>query len=64
MIASVQKINERNDDGTLTSTFIGVYKVVLNDGTTTNVPHNPANRHYNEIMRQQSEGLLTIQDAD
>jgi hypothetical protein len=64
MIASVQKINERNDDGTLTSTFIGVYKVVLNDGTTTNVPHNPANRHYDEIQRQVAAGTLTIADAD
>ncbi len=28
------------------------------------VPLAPGNRHYDEIMRQQSEGLLTIQDAD
>lgn len=29
------------------------------------VPLNaPGNRHYDEIMRQQSEGLLTIADAD
>lgn len=28
------------------------------------VPIAPGNRHYDEIMRQQSEGLLTIQDAD
>ena len=34
------------------------------DGTEVSVPLNPANRHYAEIMRQQSEGLLTIQDAD
>ena len=34
------------------------------DGTEMSVPLDPANRHYAEIMRQQSEGLLTIADAD
>ena len=35
------------------------------DGVELYVPLNSAgNRHYDEIMRQQSEGLLTIQDAD
>lgn len=32
---------------------------------TWSVPNDsPGNRHYDEIMRQQSEGLLTIADAD
>ena len=34
------------------------------DDVTMNVPLAPGNRHYDEIQRQQSEGLLTIQDAD
>ena len=28
------------------------------------VPLDPANRHYDEIMRQVAAGTLTIQDAD
>ena len=34
------------------------------DGTLTNVPVDPANRHYAEIMRQVDAGELTIADAD
>ena len=34
------------------------------DGEEVTVPIDTDNRHYDEIMRQQSEGLLTIQDAD
>ena len=34
------------------------------DGETLFVPLDTDNRHYDEIMRQQSEGLLTIADAD
>jgi hypothetical protein len=34
------------------------------DGDELIVPLDPANRHYAEIMSQQSEGLLTIREAD
>ena len=34
------------------------------DGETLQVPLDPANRHYAEIMRQVEAGTLTIQDAD
>ena len=34
------------------------------DGEHCAVPMRVGNRHYDEIMRQQSEGLLTIADAD
>ena len=34
------------------------------DGMTLSVPLDPANRHYDEIMRQVAAGTLTIQDAD
>ena len=34
------------------------------DGITMSVPLDPANRHYDEIMRQVEAGELTIQDAE
>ena len=34
------------------------------DGIPVSVPLDPANRHYDEIMRQVNDGTLTIQDAD
>ena len=34
------------------------------DGDTYSVPLDPANRHYDEIMRQVEAGELTIKDAD
>ena len=47
--------NENND-------IVGI-KVVV-DGETLGVPIDPANRHYQEIMRQVAAGDLTIADAD
>ena len=37
---------------------------IVVDGITMDVPLDPANRHYDEIMRQVAAGTLTIQDAD
>ena len=34
------------------------------DGIKTNVPVDPNNRHYAEIMRQVDAGELTIAEAD
>jgi len=34
------------------------------NGVSNWVPIDPANRHYDEIMRQVAAGELTIQDAD
>ena len=34
------------------------------DGVEMSVPLDPANRHYDEIMRQVEAGDLTIEDAD
>ena len=39
------------------------YQAKIN-GTWYNVPLDPANRHYAEIMRQVKEEGLTIKDAD
>ena len=38
-------------------------KIVV-DGAEMHVPLDPANRHYDEIMKQVAAGDLTIQDAD
>tara|TARA_R100001510_G_C7560280_1_gene140589 strand:+ start:484 stop:666 length:183 start_codon:yes stop_codon:yes gene_type:complete len=32
-------------------------------GVTMNIPIDPANRHYAEILRQVEAGKLTVQDA-
>ena len=34
------------------------------NGTQMSVPLDPANRHYEEILRQVEAGTLTIEDAD
>jgi len=34
------------------------------DGVVMDVPLDPANRHYVEIMRQVEAGTLTIQEAE
>ena len=34
------------------------------DGVVIDVPLDPDNRHYAEILRQVEAGTLTIQDAD
>ena len=34
------------------------------DGVKMSVPLDPANRHYDEIMRQVAAGTLTIADAE
>lgn len=34
------------------------------DDVVIDVPLDPANRHYDEIMRQVAAGTLTIADAD
>ena len=38
--------------------------IAVIDGETLNVPLDPANRHYAEIMRQVEAGTLTIQEAE
>ena len=37
---------------------------VVVDGKEFNVPLDPANRHYAEILRQVEAGTLTIADAE
>jgi len=48
MINTVEKIYLEGD---FTS-----YKVTFSDGTISSVPHNEANRHYQEILEWVAEG--------
>ena len=52
--AKYQKVEGTDINGSLTATI---------DGVHWSIPLNPANRHYEEIMRQVDEGELTIQEA-
>ena len=47
----------------LTSDTGKVIKATI-DGTEMQVPTDPDNRHYAEILRQVAAGTLTIADAD
>jgi hypothetical protein len=38
--------------------------IVIIDGVEMNVPIDPNNRHYAEILRQVEAGTLTIADAE
>ena len=50
MIDTVEKIYETNDDGKLTNNFSNVYKVVFQNGITSFVPHDEANKDYQAIQ--------------
>ncbi len=57
-ISAAQYILNEAKDGNGT-----VIKATI-DGTEMQVPIDPANRHYAEILRQVAAGELTIEDAD
>jgi hypothetical protein len=57
-ITSAQYILNEEKDGNKTVITATV------DGTEMFVPLDPANRHYEEILRQVAAGELTIADAD
>ena len=44
------------------ATKIAIHAVI--DGINCDVPLDPDNRHYAEILKQVAEGTLTIEDAD
>ena len=56
IISSAQYIADNSGNN------VGIAAVIDNDNV--NVPLDPANRHYEEIMRQVEAGELTIADAD
>jgi hypothetical protein len=49
MIQTVEKIYKENE-------FINTYIVNYTDGTISYVPHDTANRHYQEILEWVAEG--------
>ena len=46
----------------LTNQNVGINATI--DGIEMSVPLDPANRHYQEIMRQVEAGTLVIQEAE
>jgi len=58
---SITSAQYKNDPVTLAP---NAYIEAIIDGVTMSVPLDPANRHYDEIMRQVEAGTLTIADAD
>jgi hypothetical protein len=62
-ITRAQYVNEYDFDGTtVLNSNIHIEAVI--DGATVDVPLDPANRHYAEIIRQSEAGTLTIAEAD
>jgi len=62
--AKYNAVTTYSDDRTTVTGSENVGIIATIDGETIGVPLSAGNRHYDEIMRQQSEGLLTIADAD
>ncbi len=62
MINTVEKIYETNDDGTLINNISNIYKVVFQNGITSFVPHDEANKDYQLILDWIAEGN-TITDS-
>ena len=56
--------NIRNDNDELVLDGINKAIIAMIDGVQMDVPLDPDNRHYDEIMRQVAAGDLTIADAD
>jgi hypothetical protein len=55
-------INAKYMKDMATDETVGIAATI--DGTDVTVSLDPANRHYEEIMRQVAAGDLTIADAD
>ena len=56
MIQSVEKIY-------IESSFGNSYLVTWNDGTISSVPHNEANRHYQEILEWVENGGVIVDNG-
>lgn len=53
MIQSVEKIYNTDDEG---NSYSNTYKVIMTDSEVYFVPHDTANRHYQEILEWVAEG--------
>ncbi len=61
-ITSAQYNASQNTDGTIDDARHNINATI--NGIMMNVPKDPANTDYAEIMRQVAAGTLTIADAD
>jgi hypothetical protein len=55
IISAKYNLDQGGENSSITATINGI---------EMNVPLDPANRHYAEIMRQVEAGTLVIQEAD
>tara|TARA_A100001391_G_scaffold34592_1_gene18859 strand:- start:1200 stop:1406 length:207 start_codon:yes stop_codon:yes gene_type:complete len=58
----IEIYNEKTNSWELSSDNYGIKATI--DGVSMEIPLDPNNRHYEEILRQVKAGTLTIKDAD
>ena len=58
----IETYNTETNSWELSSDNYGIKATI--DGVNMEIPLDPNNRHYAEILRQVADGILTIQDAD
>ena len=58
----IETYNTETNSWEISSDNYGVKATI--DGVNMEIPLDPANRHYAEILKQVADGTLTIQDAD
>tara|TARA_Y100000592_G_scaffold9540_1_gene13406 strand:- start:1401 stop:1607 length:207 start_codon:yes stop_codon:yes gene_type:complete len=58
----IEIYNEKTNSWELSSDNYGIKATI--DGVNMEIPLDPANRHYAEILKQVKAGTLTIKDAD
>ena len=62
--ARYNAVTTYSEDRTTVTGSENVGIIATIDGDEIGVPLDPANRHYDEIMKQVAAGTLTIADAD
>ena len=58
----IEIYNEKTNSWELSSDNYGIKATI--DGVNMEIPLDPNNRHYAEILKQVNAGTLTIKDAD
>ena len=58
----IEIYNEKTNSWELSSDNYGIKATI--DGVNMEIPLDPANRHYAEILKQVKAGTLTIKDAE
>ena len=62
IITSAQYHHNKEPDGTILDSDAIIIATI--DSSEMFVPCQVGNRHYDEILRQVADGIITIQDAD